>query len=170
MMAVGGNGNKLRRPSHKSANTSTTFGGLARGELMARIRSSGNASTELRFERLLRATHVTGWRKNWEIIGKPDFVFPKEKVAVFIDGCFWHGHDCGRNLTPRHNAAAWRDKIAGNRRRDRKVSRALRAKGWSVIRVWECTLAQRTLTVVARLERALHPPPTPTTFACKKHR
>ena len=68
--------------------------------------------------------------------GKPDFVFPKPRLAVFVDGCFWHG--CPKHATwPKTNRAFWRKKIARNRARDREVGHALRRMGWRVIRVWE---------------------------------
>ena len=73
---------------------------------------------------------------------KPDFVFPKLKLAVFVDGCFWHG--CPQHfIQPRGNAAFWRKKIAANRTRDRLVNRTLRKMGWRVLRVWEHGLAKR---------------------------
>jgi DNA mismatch endonuclease (patch repair protein) len=118
----------------------TTFGGLRRGELMSRIRSAGNATTELKLLRLLRAARLRGWRRGFPLVGKPDFVFPTPRVVVFVDGCFWHGHGCDRNLTPRRNSRAWRNKIEANRRRDQRVARSLRTHGWRVIRVWECAL------------------------------
>ena len=70
------------------------------------------------------------------LLGRPDFAFPVQKLAIFIDGCFWHG--CPRHFqSPVSNAAFWRTKIARNRQRDRDVARRLRAKGWKVIRIWE---------------------------------
>jgi DNA mismatch endonuclease (patch repair protein) len=73
---------------------------------------------------------------------KPDFVFRSQRLAVFVDGCFWHG--CPVHGTqPRHNAKFWRDKIARNRTRDRLVTRTLRARGWRVIRIWEHELKRR---------------------------
>src|SRR6266545_8132999 len=120
----------------------TSFGGLSRSELMSRIRSSKNATTELKLHTLLRAANLKGWRRCYPLPGKPDFVFPLAKLTVFVDGCFWHGHGCERNLTPITNSAAWREKIARNKRRDRRISRLLRKSGWSVVRVWECELAK----------------------------
>ena len=67
---------------------------------------------------------------------RPDFVFPKSRTAVFVDGCFWHG--CPKHATkPKSNAAFWRKKFAANKARDRRVNRMLRAAGWQVLRVWE---------------------------------
>src|ERR1019366_4806186 len=126
----------------RSKHAKTTFGGLSRSVLMSRIRSKGNATTELKLVSLLRVARLRGWRRNFSLVGKPDFVFPKQKLAVFVDGCFWHGHGCGRNLKPKRNASLWRRKFSLNRRRDASIRRTLRSKGWQVIRIWECVLAR----------------------------
>jgi DNA mismatch endonuclease (patch repair protein) len=124
---------------------------------MSRIRGSRNATTELKFLILLRAKRINGWRRNYPLPGKPDFTFPKSKLAVFIDGCFWHGHDCGRNLSPKHNALAWKAKIARNKKRDLIVKRKLKNKGWKVLRVWECTLKKKPNYCAKRVVRILNP-------------
>ena len=62
-----------------------------RSKNMSAVKGSGNKSTELLFAKLLRAKKIKGWRRNQKIYGKPDFVFPKKKIVIFIDGCFWHG-------------------------------------------------------------------------------
>jgi len=136
----------------------TTFGGLTRSQLMRRVRSSGNETTEERMARLLREARLSGWRRHQRLLGKPDFVWPSKKVALFIDGCFWHGHECGRNLVPRTNALSWADKIRANRRRDRRVSRRLRQDGWRVVRVWECRLRRAPIACVQRVRAALFAP------------
>ena len=122
---------------------------------MSRIRSAGNVTTELKLLRLFRKAGVRGWRRNCRLPGKPDFAFPKSKVVVFVDGCFWHGHGCGRNLTPTRNATAWRAKIDGNQQRDRRVSRELRRLGWRVVRIWECSLTKRPDTSLRRVRKLL---------------
>jgi DNA mismatch endonuclease (patch repair protein) len=112
-----------------------------RSEVMARIRSRGNRDTELALARLLRRHGITGWRRNQALFGKPDFVFRKLKLAIFVDGCFWH--TCPWHSTKlRHNAAFWRRKLAANKARDRRVNRALRRAGWRVLRIWEHELAR----------------------------
>jgi DNA mismatch endonuclease (patch repair protein) len=121
---------------------------------MSRIRSSLNATTELKLLALLQVARLKGWRRNYPLPGKPDFTFPKSKLVVFVDGCFWHGHGCGRNLKPKQNAAMWRKKIVGNQGRDRRVTQGLRDAGWSVIRIWECKLAKRPTVCLKRIERA----------------
>ena len=135
--------------------TQTSFGGLSRSELMSRIRSSGNATTEVKLLRLMRAAGIKGWRRACPLPGKPDFVFYKIRLVVFVDGCFWHGHHCGRSLVPKRNTSAWRNKILTNRRRDVRVARQLRSLGWKVLRVWECRLAKLPNACVQRIRRAL---------------
>jgi len=77
-------------------------------------------------------------------LGKPDFVFPKSRVAVFVDGCFWHG--CRKHCRmPSSNREYWEEKIGGNIRRDSIVTRKLRAAGWSVIRFWEHDLNSKQI-------------------------
>lgn len=125
-----------------------------RSEVMSLIRGKGNASTEGRMSGLLRNHGMVGWRRHQSLPGRPDFVFRSEKVAIFVDGCFWHGcKDCYR--TPKSNQEFWREKVETNMRRDRRVSRQLRAAGWSVIRVRECILKNRPEQVVARIRRKL---------------
>lgn len=134
----------------------TTFGGLSRSELMSRVRSKGNQTTEIRLARLLRKEGVKGWRRHQPILGHPDFVWLALKVAVFVDGCFWHGHECGKkNLRPKTNKDAWIEKIERNRARDRRVNRDLRRKGWSVVRIWECQLAKTPDHCIRRIQRVL---------------
>lgn len=132
----------------------TTFGGLSRSELMSRVRSKRNTTTELKLLALLRAARIHGWRRGSRLKGNPDFVFRKERLAVFVDGCFWHGHDCGRNLTPKTNADLWLKKIQGNKSRDRRINRNLSSKGWTVVRIWECRLARRPTECLRRLRKA----------------
>jgi len=129
----------------------TTFGGLSRGKLMSRIRSKGNSTTERRLVMLLRRSGLRGWRRHLPIAGHPDFVWPSVKVAVFVDGCYWHGHNCGKNITPKTNANVWREKISRNKARDRESTRNLRELGWRVIRIWECQLAKNGLRRVGRI-------------------
>ena len=86
---------------------------------------------------------------------RPDFVFPKLKLAVFVDGCFWHG--CPKHATkPKNNRAFWRRKLSANMKRDWVVNGALRKAGWQVLRIWECDLARRPEVCVRRIERRLN--------------
>ena len=126
-----------------------------RSAVMSLIRSCGNRATELRLIAQMREYGITDWRRHAPVFGKPDFVFLRERVAVFVDGCFWHG--CPRHATmPANNRAFWKAKLARNAARGRTVTRALRKAGWRVLRVWECSLAQpRVRATLARIARAL---------------
>ncbi len=145
------------------------FSKSKRSEVMSRIRSRGNKDTELvlrgvfpaKQNHRLRRRHLkiqvtAGQRRvagkaivaslvtrRVSLAVRPDFVFPKLKLAVFVDGCFWHG--CPKHGTqPKGNAAFWRKKISGNRTRDRRVNRELRKSGWRVLRIWEHALPRTT--------------------------
>ncbi|MFN0303570.1 MAG: very short patch repair endonuclease [Burkholderiales bacterium] len=127
---------------------SDVFSKAKRSEVMSRIRSHGNKDTELALIRFFRAQHITGWRRNQPVFGKPDFVFSKLRVAVFVDGCFWHG--CLQHATkPRSNAAFWRRKFAANKARDRLVTRTLCSAGWLVLRIWEHELVAKNAARLA---------------------
>lgn len=113
-----------------------TFSKTERSRIMASVKSSNTKSTELKFISLLKENNVTGWRRNYSLTGKPDFVFPKIKIAVFIDGCFWHG--CSTHCRmPSSNVDYWNSKIDKNKIRDKNITKTLRMKGWQVIRIWE---------------------------------
>ncbi len=105
---------------------------------MRAIRSRGNRSTEWRLRAKLMGRGIRGWELHpRNVFGVPDFFFPAERLAVFVDGCFWHSCPrCGH--MPKTNADYWRLKIARNRQRDRTVSRGLRKSGCTVVRFWEC--------------------------------
>jgi len=122
---------------------------------MAAVRGRRNLSTELQAIALFRAHGITGWRRSVLLLGKPDFVFLRERVAVFVDGCFWHC--CPKHTRiPKTRAEWWAAKLERNQTRDRHVTRALRKDGWKVVRVWECDLARKHWARVARrVERAL---------------
>jgi DNA mismatch endonuclease (patch repair protein) len=152
-----------------------------RSQVMSLIRSRGNKETELALAILLRANKISGWRRHVQVRSaefgvrnaaknpkstmrtgrsgrnpqfkvRPDFVFPKARLALFVDGCFWHG--CPRHGNqPANNRAFWTKKLAGNRRRDRLVNRALRRAGWTVIRIWQCALEKRPEACVRRIKK-----------------
>jgi DNA mismatch endonuclease (patch repair protein) len=126
-----------------------------RSALMSKIRSEGNRSTELRLIQIFRAHKITGWRRNFPLIGKPDFVFPKAHLCVFVDGCFWHGcPKCYRR--PKSKRIFWRKKVAMNQTRDKAVVRELRRLGWRVVRFWECRL-QIEVSVYKKVVRQMKP-------------
>jgi DNA mismatch endonuclease, patch repair protein len=107
-----------------------------RSEVMSHIRGKGNMGTELVMMSILRKNRISGWRRNQAVLGKPDFVFPKQKIALFVDGCFWHGCLKHSNM-PKNNREFWVKKLQSNKDRDKFVARELRKLGWKVIRVWE---------------------------------
>jgi DNA mismatch endonuclease, patch repair protein len=136
-------------------NRSSNSGLMSRSSLMSRIRSRNNRSTELRIIPLLKAAALTGWRRHRPLPGRPDFCWPVQRVALFVDGCFWHAHDCGKNIQPVNNAEFWKEKLEKNKRRDRAINRRLRADGWIVIRIWECVLRERPGPCLQRIRKAL---------------
>ena len=130
-----------------------------RSDVMSKIRSKKNKSTELRLITLFKETGIKGWRRGYPVKGKPDFVFLKKRVAIFVDGCFWHGHAC-RNVTPSDNAEFWDKKRADNKERDAKVTERLEANGWTVVRIWECELKkkneQATIEKIAMIKNEIN--------------
>jgi len=121
---------------------------------MAAVKSRGNRSTEARMVRLLRESTLSGWRRHLPLPGTPDFCWPKQKLAVFVDGCFWHG--CAHcNKASKSNVDYWKAKVTANKRRDARVTAALRRRGWTVIRIWECRLAKDPGQCVARIKKAV---------------
>lgn len=131
-----------------------------RSYVMSKIRSQGNRTTEVRLIRYCRRFDIKGWRRHSSLDGRPDFVFQKERLTVFVDGCFWHGcPKCYR--APRSNQGYWSKKLAGNRSRDKRVNRELAKKGWHVLRIRECELRQHPERCIQRIKRSLRPKSTP---------
>lgn len=130
------------------------FDKAKRSEVMSLIRGKGNRDTELALLSLLRSYRITGWRRHQKVLGRPDFVFRMARVAVFVDGCFWHR--CPKHSQfPDTNRTFWRNKLEANRMRDRLVNRTLRRKGWTVLRIWECQLAKAPERCVSRIKEAV---------------
>lgn len=127
-----------------------------RSQIMSRIRGRGNKATEMALCSLFRDNGIKGWRRHYKLPGTPDFAFVSEKTAVFVDGCFWHGcGPCSKGKTPVNNAAYWASKLEANKRRDRRAGRALRRKGWKVVRIWEHAIERRPHNAVERICSAL---------------
>lgn len=162
-----------------------------RSEVMSRIRGKGNKSTELALVAALKKAGIKGWRRHIVLklelrpkrgapadakppflIAKPDFVFRTERVAVFVDGCFWH--QCPlHSKVPANNRGFWEHKLARNVERDRAANKALKAKGWRVVRIWEhdAADADRLARCVSRLCRAYALGPSATTaFSASRNR
>ncbi len=118
-----------------------------RSQIMAAIHSKNTHSTERRLRAGLAVARISGWRMNAkDLVGKPDFVFDDKKVAIFVDGCFWHGCKCKR-LSKTHRSF-WKNKIETNIARDKRISRKLRRQGWRVVRIKEHELKASISKVV----------------------
>ncbi len=120
---------------------------------MSRIRGRGNEETELALARIFRQRGITGWRRHQPLFGKPDFTFRRQRIVVFVDGCFWHACQKHSNM-PANNRGFWEKKLSANKLRDRLVTRTLRKQGWFVIRLWEHDLAARGAST-SRLEQVI---------------
>jgi len=122
---------------------------------MSRIRGRGNRTTELAMAKLFRRHGIAGWRRNQNVFGKPDFLFRKVRLALFVDGCFWHGCPAhGRK--PASNRVYWLKKIERNRHRDASVNKTLKKRGWIVIRFWEHDLAKPKKCVQRVIQAFIH--------------
>jgi DNA mismatch endonuclease (patch repair protein) len=125
-----------------------------RSEVMSRVRGRGNVVTELKLLALFRQNKITGWRRHLPLPGRPDFAFPKQKVTVFVDGCFWHG--CPKCYSrPKTNRKFWDRKREENVARDKRVTRQLRRQGWKVIRIWQHALRKSPRVCISRIRRAI---------------
>lgn len=113
-----------------------------RSEVMSLVRSRGNKDTELVMARFFRDRGITGWRRHPRVFGRPDFAFHRHRLAIFVDGCFWHR--CPKHARePKSNLPFWSKKFCANKKRDRLVNRTLRTRGWRVLRIWEHELARK---------------------------
>ena len=121
-----------------------------RSWVMSRIRSK-DTKIEKKTAQLLRKNRLH-YRRFPKVFGSPDFIVEK-KILVFCDGDFWHGYGYGKKKRPRKKF--WRDKIERNMGRDRKVTRKLRADGWSVVRLWEHDIERRPQSCIGRIRKSL---------------
>lgn len=120
---------------------------------MQNIRSEGTRP-ELLIAKELRRRKIYFAKNVKKIIGKPDFVFRRKKIAVFVDSDFWHGHRT-RCIMPKSNCEYWGQKIARNKKRDRQVTRELKRDGWTVIRLWEKDIRRDASKTINKIIRAL---------------
>ena len=118
------------------------FDKTKRSIIMRNIKSKGNKSTEMSLIGIFHEQGIKGWRRGYPVTGHPDFVFLSKRVAVFVDGCFWHGHNC-RNTCPKENEDFWSKKIRGNIERDIAITKKFENRGWKVVRIWECELKKK---------------------------
>lgn len=126
--------------------------GLYRNDVLTREQRSYNMSRisgrdtkpEILLRTFLSSKGIKGYRTKSKLEGRPDLVFTKQKIAIFVDGCFWH--KCSRcYIKPKTNSKFWSDKINSNVERDKKVNRRLRKEGWKVIRFWEHELKKGSI-------------------------
>jgi DNA mismatch endonuclease (patch repair protein) len=138
--------------------TTDVYGPEKRSAVMRRVKGK-NTTPELAVRRLLRRLGARYRLHRADLPGKPDIVLPGRRLAIFVHGCFWHGHDCARGArVPKANRDYWLGKVGRNRARDAAHRIALEAAGWRVETVWECELKD-----AARVEermRALLPSPS----------
>lgn len=127
-----------------------------RSRTMSSIKDRGNRSTELCFRLALVRSSIRGWTVQHQgLIGKPDFFFPTERIAVFVDGCFWHGcSTCGH--VPKTNTSFWRSKLNDNKIKDKNTNHALTSQGIRVVRIWEHEIKKDLSYCINRLEKLLH--------------
>ncbi len=131
-----------------------TFTKEKRSEIMRAVKSNENKSTELRLIQFFKDNHIVGWRRKYNVKGHPDFVFLDKRIAIFVDGCFWHGHDC-RNTRPSDDAEYWSQKRKRNIERDKRTTELFQKRGWTVIRIWECELKKKNYPVLNNKLRLL---------------
>jgi DNA mismatch endonuclease, patch repair protein len=128
---------------------------VERSRIFAKIRSGGNRSTEWRLRGALIQAGVSGWRvRPRGVPGNPDFFFERQKFAIFVDGCYWHGcKTCGH--IPKSNSSFWRQKFALNNKRSKRVARELRRCGCEFIRIWEHQLAKELHRCLKKIEMSV---------------
>jgi DNA mismatch endonuclease Vsr len=122
---------------------------------MRAIKARGNRSTEARFRSILIRAAIRGWKLQPKgVLGKPDFYFPDQRVAIFVDRCFWHGcPECDH--IPKGNRPYWEAKIDRNRERDSQTTACLLESGYVVVRFWEHELQHDMANCLQRIRLAL---------------
>ena len=124
-----------------------------RSEVMSKIRGFGNKETEIALIKIFRRHKIVGWRRRQKVFGKPDFVFWKQRVAIFVDGCFWHQCPLHSSI-PRQSQEFWQKKLQATTLRDKQVNATLEQKDWIVVRIWEHELKDEEI-VCALIRSAL---------------
>lgn len=125
-----------------------------RSEIMRAVKSKGNKSTELKLIDIFESNGISGWRRGYPVKGHPDFVFLDLKLAIFVDGCLWHGHTCRHY--PKTNEEFWSKKIEWNARHDVDITKRFHDRGWKVVRIWECELLKKNQSqVISRIKEAI---------------
>ena len=138
----------------RASSMTDVFDKAKRSLVMAAIRSVGNRTTELALVSAFRRLGIKGWRRHTNLPGKPDFVFREARLAVFVDGCFWHG--CPEHgHRPRSNRAYWVRKLGKNEKRDQKIKQELRKRSWKVLRFWEHQVKASPTNCARKVRRLL---------------
>lgn len=130
------------------------FDKKTRSNIMSKVKGK-NTKPELQVRSLL---HRAGFRyrlTSKNVPGRPDIILPKYRAVILVHGCFWHGHDCYRFTWPKTRKAFWKKKIEGNRERDARHLEELKAEGWRVCVVWECSLRGKGKISEARLTQRM---------------
>jgi len=122
------------------------FSERKRSEIMSKVKSKNTKPEEIVRKYLF--SKGFRYRKNVkELPGKPDIVLPKYATVIFVNGCFWHGHDCPKGTLPATNTEFWEQKIRSNKQRDEKNEKSLVERGWRVETIWECELKNKTIAL-----------------------
>jgi DNA mismatch endonuclease Vsr len=122
-----------------------------RSKVMKAVRSSGNRTTEMRLRMALVRYGVGGWHVQ-PARAEADLLFPTAKLAIFADGCFWHGCTRCGHAPIKSNSLYWAEKISHNRRKDEKITERLLSGGWKVLRFWEHEIRESPASVIARIK------------------
>jgi len=134
---------KAKRGGRKKEQTTDVHDTETRNYNMRQIKSKNTKPEAIVSQYLFRSGFRRYQRNDRELPGSPDFVINKYHVVVFVNGCFWHGHDCKYFHWPKNNAAFWEKKITANKERDQRKNKELEESGWRVITVWECELKDK---------------------------
>ena len=132
---------KARKKTKAKANKTPVPRDVAIRHVM-QANTSKNTKPELLVRQMLRRLGWPGYRLHWKTpAGRPDIVFPGRKIAIFVNGCFWHRHEgCKKASTPKSNEEFWNAKFERNKARDKRVTAQLESEGWKVVTIWECEL------------------------------
>jgi len=121
-----------------------------------RSNKSKNTKPEILLRKALWEAGIRGYRLHWKkALGKPDIAFPGKKIAIFLNGCFWHRCPKCQLGLPKHNSEFWKAKFARNVERDQEKVVALQNEGWTVIVVWECEMKNDLQTQIERLQQLI---------------
>lgn len=128
-------------------------------ETTSRVMSANkakNTTPEIELRKLLSRENIRGYRLNWKkAVGRPDIAFPKQKIAIFVNGCFWHRCPYCKPRLPKTHRNFWEQKFAKNKSRDKEKVATLRKDGWRVLTIWECQIKKHPNQSVAKVKKVL---------------